>query len=170
MKKTTLALVFAALALAGCSKDDTIQPMNMGQAGEPPTSHPNAQAQAAPQQHSDNGWLWGVGGYLLGRMTAPKAQPQPQYAPAPAQGYVPRAAAPQPPKRSWFAPTPRPTVPNVVPKAPTVNTIPKSSPLPAPTAAPKPSFSGPSSYKAPSYSFKSSPSAPSRSFSSSSRR
>ncbi|QFZ84550.1 hypothetical protein GFK26_18145 [Variovorax paradoxus] len=168
MKKTTLALVFAALALAGCGKDDTIQPMNMGQGSEAPHA-PVAPVQAAAPQ-GDNGWLWGVGGYLLGRMTAPKATPQ--HVPAPAPGFAPQAAAPQQPKRSWFAPTPRPNVPNVVPKAPMVSTTPKSSPIPVPSAAPKPSYSGPSSYKAPSYSFKPSAprSSPSRSSSSSSRR
>jgi hypothetical protein len=176
MKKTTLALAFCALALAGCGRDDAIKPMAMGpqQSADGSPIAPAQQMQPQQQAHSDNSWIWGAGlGYLLGRSTAPQAQ-APQYAPA--------APAYQAPRRSWWSdmksrrqdtavaapkptPAPQPATPTPAPvKPPVLSTSPNTFTVPKPTVAPSPSFSGPSSYKAPTYSFK--PSSPSRSFSS----
>lgn len=137
-------LLGAVVALAGC-----------GQADEPVAASPAAPA-TSPAQHGggDNGLLWGLGGFLLGRATAPSPAPAPAVAPArPAPVYIDRRTvvqAPPPPA------SPRPAAPPAPVKPPVVSTSP-SVPPPAPTAAPKPSYSGPSSYRsvtqsAPSYS------------------
>lgn len=175
MKKTTHALVFAALALAGCG-DDAIKPMNPN-AGEPGAvtaqGAPAAPVAAAPQHAESGSWFMPAAiGYLLGSMS--NRSPQVVQAPA-----APSYSPPAQPRKSWWsslkdkktaaAPTAAPARPTPAPsKPPVLSTSPQTFSVPKPTAAPKPSYSGPSSYKAPSYSFKPSPSysSPSRSFSS----
>lgn len=121
-----------------------------------PTGQPaGAAGSANTAPASDNSWLWGLGGFLAGRMTAPSAAPAPGVAPV----YVDRRTVvqAQAPAPTRSATPPAPT------KPPVVTTTPRVTP-PTPTMAPKPSYSGASSYRsvtqsAPSYS---------RSFSSSS--
>lgn len=140
MRIKTITIISAAIALAACGQD-----------GTPEREQP---ASASAGSHgSDNSWLWGLGGYVLGRATAPSPAPA-----APAPVYIDRrtvvqrpavAAAPQ-------KPTPAPVAPPPKPSTPTVTTSPRVAP-PTPTAAPRPSYSGPSSYRsvtqsAPSYS------------------
>lgn len=129
-------LLLAAALLAGC-----------GPANPPAASDSAASAVAQHQTGGDNGLLWGLGGFLLGRATAPS--PAPAVAPVPpAPVYVDR--------RTVVQATPRPATPPAPPKPPVVSTSPRVPP-PMPTAAPKPSYSGPSGYRsvtqsAPSYS------------------
>lgn len=114
-----------------------------------PTGQP-AGAAVTPAPTSDNGWLWGLGGFLAGRMTAPSAAPAPAVAPVYVDRRTVMQAPPPAPAPTRAAAPPSPT------KPPVVTTTPRVTP-PAPTMAPKPSYSGPSSYRsvtqsAPSYS------------------
>lgn len=84
-----------------------------------------APAAAAPSDHS---WLWGVGGYLLGRMSAPST-------PAVTPSYPTHT-------RTIIREVQKPAPAPAVVKPPVVTTTPKVTPAPAPVA--KPSYSSPS--------------------------
>jgi len=110
--RKVLALTLAAL-LAACGQEQA------------PVAPGTAPAAAASSDHS---WLWGLGGYFLGRMSA---------SPAP-------AAAPSYPThtRTIIREVQKPAPAPAVVKPPVVTTAPKITPAPAPVA--KPSFSSPS--------------------------
>ncbi|MDM0097510.1 hypothetical protein QTI51_09495 [Variovorax sp. J22G73] len=124
MRKSLLILA-AALSLVACGQNAPGAP---------------GDASAATAQSSDHSWLWGLGGYMLGRMGGSSGAPHSVVN----QTVVQRNLIVQ-----------RPATPVVPKPAPAVTPSFKPTPSPAPSR----SFSTPSfsrGYSSPSYSFRSS--------------
>lgn len=90
-----------------------------------------------PAQHSDNSWLWGLGGYLLGRNTAPSGGGY--QSPASVNHYHHNETRPSQPPKVYSAPSyTRPSVSR--PSSPSVSR--PSSPSFSRPSYSRPSFGG----------------------------
>lgn len=127
MHKYLLAATVAALSLYGCSRDTQDWSSTPSAASAP---------QATPQSSDVSPWLWGLGGFMAGRMTAPS--PTTVYQPPPVVNNTTIV------QRPIYTP-PKVEKPLVAPPKPYVAPPPGPRPTytaPAPTY--RPSFSSPS--------------------------
>lgn len=129
MRGLILAVTLAAGVLAGCGGDQSS-----------PAIPGAEQVGAATQSASSNGWLWGLGGFLMGRALSPS--------PAPAAAVVNNTTHTHTREiiREVAKPAPAAAQPPVVSTAPKITAPAPKVTSPAPSFG-KPSFSSGYSYK-----------------------